>query len=354
MSDITPAEHAGHGHDLEPVTYDRTDSRGRILLPLDEHRPRRTDTSTRANKRAERQVAGLLAVASLSFIGGVVAYLAIPKYDLIWVPVLGNISASNFTIGSSIGLGTLLIGIAAIHWARALMPDEEVIQERHLLRGSEESRRETIEHFQRGKAESGFMSRPIIRRSLLGAMALFPLPIAFLLGDLGTAPNDKLRHTVWGNKPRTRIINQGSGQLVRPEDLAVGGLINAIPEGLEQIEQADGNENARAKAAIILVRMNPDDIKSTQGPNWAYEGIVGYSKICTHVGCPISLYQQRTHALLCPCHQSTFDLSDSGRVVFGPAARHMPQLRLDVDSDGYLVAVGDFAEPVGPSFWERG
>jgi ubiquinol-cytochrome c reductase iron-sulfur subunit len=353
MSDTTHGD-TGHGHEVEPITYTQSDERGRILLGLDEHRSRRTDTSQRAAKRAERQIAGMFTFAAICFVAAIAAYLLVPKHDIVWVPVLGNVSASNLSLGGLIGLGTLLIGVGAIQWARALMPDEEVIQERHELRGSDEAREDTIEQFRRGAQESGFMSRPIIRRSLLGAMALFPLPIAFLLGDLGTAPDDKLRHTAWGNKPRTRILNQGSGQMVRPEDLAVGGLINAIPVGLTELEEQEGSQNARAKAAIILVRMNPDEIKSTQGPNWDYEGIVAYSKICTHVGCPISLYQQRTHSLLCPCHQSTFDLSDSGRAVFGPAARHMPQLQLDVDSEGYLVAVGDFAEPVGPSFWERG
>jgi ubiquinol-cytochrome c reductase iron-sulfur subunit len=100
--------------------------------------------------------------------------------------------------------------------------------------------------------------------------------------------------------------------------------------------------------------MEPDEI--TPGPgreNWSVDGIVGYSKICTHVGCPISLYERTTHHLLCPCHQSTFDLADSGRVVFGPAARALPQLPLTVDDEGYLVARSDFTEPVGPSFWER-
>jgi len=345
---------SSHGHEVEPVSYRTTDERGRILLGLDEHRSRRTDTNPRAEKRAERQVAGMFVLSAVLFVGAIAAYLFVPKYDIIWVPVLGDVSASNFTIGGAIGLGTLLIGIAAIHWARSLMSDEEVVQERHDLRSSDEARAELIEKFQEGTAESGFLKRPIIRRSLLGAMALFPLPLAFLVGDLGPAPGNKLRHTMWGNKPRTRIINQGSGGLVRPEDLSVGGLINAIPEGLVEVEEEEHNLNERAKSAIILVRMNPEELKSTQGPNWDYQGIVAFSKICTHVGCPISLYQQRTHALLCPCHQSTFDLSDSGKVVFGPAARHMPQLHLDVDEEGYLVAVGDFAEPVGPSFWERG
>ena len=88
--------------------------------------------------------------------------------------------------------------------------------------------------------------------------------------------------------------------------------------------------------------------------DWAYDGIVAYSKVCTHVGCPVALYEQQTHHLLCPCHQSTFDLADNGKVLFGPAARPLPQLPIGVDSEGYLIATSGFTEPVGPSFWERG
>ena len=87
--------------------------------------------------------------------------------------------------------------------------------------------------------------------------------------------------------------------------------------------------------------------------SWTYEGILCFSKICTHVGCALGLYEQLTHHMLCPCHQSTFDLADNGKVIFGPAARHLPQLPIEVDDEGYIVAQSDFTEPVGPSFWER-
>lgn len=347
----TPGAHDSHGQEVD---YATRDERGRYILPLEEHTPRITDIDPRAAKRAERQVAWLFTLGGACLAGGVVAYVAFDARELISVPTLGRVSASNFWLGTLIGLGSFFIGAAAIHWARRLMPGEEAVDHRHTLRGDEQSRASAIEQFKRGAAESGFLSRPLVRRTMLGAMALFPLPLVVLLGDLGPSPKEKLRHTMWGDKRMTRIVNQGSGELVRPEDMAVGGLINAIPEGLERIQEETGTQNERAKSSIILVRMNPSEIKAQQGQGWDYEGILAYSKICTHVGCPISLYQQRTHALLCPCHQSTFDLSDAGRVVFGPAARHMPQLRLGVDAEGYLVALGDFAEPVGPSFWERG
>ena len=112
---------------------------------------------------------------------------------------------------------------------------------------------------------------------------------------------------------------------------------------------------ANSKAPVIVVRMEPEEIEAVEGrENWTVEGIIAYSKICTHVGCPISLYERTTHHVLCPCHQSTFDLADGANVIFGPAARPLPQLALAVDDEGYLVAQSDFDEPVGPSFWERG
>ncbi|MGB9375437.1 MAG: Rieske (2Fe-2S) protein, partial [Jiangellales bacterium] len=105
---------------------------------------------------------------------------------------------------------------------------------------------------------------------------------------------------------------------------------------------------------VILVRMELDEFEVEPGrEDWAVDGILCYSKICTHVGCPISLYEQQTHNMLCPCHQSTFALAEGGKVVFGPAKRPLPQLALEVDAEGYLAAQGDFPQPVGPSYWTR-
>ena len=110
---------------------------------------------------------------------------------------------------------------------------------------------------------------------------------------------------------------------------------------------------ARAKAAVLLIRIDPALLSEKSRPG-AYEGNVAYSKICTHLGCPVALYEQRTHHLLCPCHQSTFDLTQDCKVIFGPAKRPLPQLPITVDDEGYLVAKAGFGEPVGPSFWELG
>jgi ubiquinol-cytochrome c reductase iron-sulfur subunit len=193
-------------------------------------------------------------------------------------------------------------------------------------------------------------------------MGALGLPAIVALRDLGPLPGDKLYHTVW--RKGMRVVQDVGFNPIRPEDLVVGQLVNAEPavfdpsnKGANGEPEYEGTEllQQTAKAAVILVRMDPNDIKpAPDRKNWGVDGILCYSKICTHVGCPISLWEQQTHHLLCPCHQSTFDLADNGKVVFGPAARPLPQLPITVDDEGYLVAQSDFHEPVGPSFWERG
>jgi ubiquinol-cytochrome c reductase iron-sulfur subunit len=330
------------------------------FVPSHETHTRRTDVDPRAAKRAERQVATMFGLAALLLIAAVVAYVVIPVDAGLQLPLLGPVGALNAALGLSMGLGILFIGLGAIHWARKLMPGNEVVAMRHELRSRPEERQAAVEAFDRGLADSGFAQRPIIRRSLIGAMLVLPLPLVIILRDLYTAPPgalspvEQLEHTIW--EPDIRILTDVSLNPLKPEDVPVGGLVAAVPANLGEVEEEEGNLNARAKAAIILVRMAPDEIVSQQAPSgetWDYEGILAFSKICTHVGCPIALYEQRTHHLLCPCHQSTFDLADSGNVVFGPAARQMPQLPITVDDEGYLVAVSDFQQPVGPSFWER-
>lgn len=322
------------------------------------HHPRRTDVDPKAAKRAERQVTALFGAAALFLILAVVAYVAIPVDAGVNLPLAGAVGALNLALGLSLGLGILCIGLGAIHWARKLMPGTEVVAMRHEMRSPDDERAEAVAAFERGLADSGFAQRPMIRRTLLGAMVLLPLPLVIILRDLYVAPKgalspvEQLSETIWDTG--VRIVSDVAERPIRLEDIPVGGLVAASPENLHEVEEEDGNLNARAKAAIILVRMAPSEIVSQQGEGWGVEGVLAFSKICTHVGCPIALYEQRTHHLLCPCHQSTFDLADSGNVVFGPAARRMPQLPITVDEEGYLVAASDFQEPVGPSFWERG
>ncbi|MFD1658550.1 Rieske 2Fe-2S domain-containing protein [Streptomyces caeni] len=317
-------------------------------LPPHEHRVQ--DIDARAAKRSERTVALLFTVSMLATLGFIASYVTIPGDKSIYVFPIGHISAMNFALGLTLGVALFAIGAGAVHWARTLMSDVEIADERHPIEASPEVKSKVMTDFRQGAKESQLGRRKLIRNTMLGAVALVPLSGLFLLRDLGPLPGTKLRHTAW-RKGRL-LVNMNTNEPLRPSDVAVGSLTFAKPEGLEETDEDFQKEIA--KAALMIVRLQPGNIKDKKELEWSHEGIVAYSKICTHVGCPISLYEQQTHHALCPCHQSTFDLSDGARVIFGPAGHALPQLRIGVNADGYLEALGDFEEPVGPSFWERG
>jgi ubiquinol-cytochrome c reductase iron-sulfur subunit len=332
---------------------------------LPEHTWRPTDVDPKAEKRAERQVATLFGLSAVFAVLFVVAYFGLQIGDN--HDTIGGYGASNVALGTTLGLALLLIGVGIIQWARKLMGDHEMVEMRHPASSSDEDRATTVAALQAGLEESGIGRRPLVRNSLLGAVAILGAPAVVLLRDLGPTnaqvadaeTGQGLEHTIW--KEGMRIVRDVVGTPIRASDLEIGDLVNAEPAAMFETDEngellVEGVELQvmKSKGAVVLIRMDPSD--NTPGPgrdNWSVDGILCYSKICTHVGCPISLNERKTHHLLCPCHQSTFDLADSGRVIFGPAARALPQLPIAVDSEGYLVAQSDFTEPVGPSYWER-
>ncbi|MFE2215619.1 Rieske 2Fe-2S domain-containing protein [Streptomyces canus] len=340
-----PAEQDAHG---AVGVADEKDPFADPGLPPHEHRVQ--DIDERAARRSERTVAMLFTVSMLATVGFIASYVGIPHDKSIFVFPIGHINALNFALGLTLGLALFAIGAGAVHWARTLMSDEEIADERHPIEASPEVREKVHADFKQGAKESALGRRKLIRNTMFGALALFPLSGVMLLRDLGPLPGTKLRHTLWSKGKL--LVNMNTNEPLRASDVAVGSLTFAKPEGLEEHDEEFQTEIA--KAALMIVRIQPDNIKDKRELEWSHEGIVAYSKICTHVGCPISLYEQQTHHVLCPCHQSTFDLSDGARVIFGPAGHALPQLRIGVNDQGYLEALGDFDEPVGPAFWERG
>jgi len=320
---------------------------------LEAHEERPTDVDTALEKRAERQVAALFGLSALLTLAFCVLYFAIPIDT-----VAASTSASNLALGGTLGLALLFIGLGAVHWARTLMDDHEIVELRHAAASPPADRAEAVATIEQGNQESGFGRRPLIRNSMLASMGVLALPTVVLLRDLGPLPGDDPKQTVWAKG--VRVVLDVSGAPIKPEDLEVGGLVNAEPGVFFETDEHgeplyEGTEllNAKAKAAVIVVRMEPAEINAPAGrEDWGIDGILCFSKICPHLGCPISLWEQQTRNLICPCHQSTFDLTDGGKVVFGPAKRPVPQLQLGLDDEGYLIAMGDFADPVGPSFPE--
>lgn len=318
---------------------------------LPPHRPRVTDQDPKAMKNAVRTVYTLFYISVAASVWAVAAYMIFPIES-------GNIldiRANNLFIGLGIALALLAIGIGATHWAKAVMSDHEHSEPRHLTRGSEATRAATIQSFRTANEESGFGRRAMIRNSLFAALAASILPGVTLfrgLAPMGEDPAELLSHTMW--KQGMRLAHDPTGRPIRAAEITLGSAVHVIPEELAEYSHEDGYLEEKAKAIVLLMRLLPEDlIEDEAKKDWSYDGIVAYSKVCTHVGCPVALYEQQTHHLLCPCHQSQFDVANHAAVIFGPAARPLPQLPIAIDDEGYLIAQSDFREPVGPSFWER-
>ena len=316
---------------------------------LPEHIHRISDSDPAAEKRAELQVAILFLTSALGTVLLIASYIVMKPDTYVFLPIMGSTNLQQLCIGLGLTLSTLCIGLGAVQWAKRLMPDEEVIAERHEMRSEESDREELVATFRDRSSQAGLGRRSLIKRSLGVAVGLVGLSPIVLLRDLGPTPGNSLRTTNWS--AGTRLVMDPAGNPIRPSDLEVGAVAQVLPELPAGVERTLENVG---KDAVLLIRLRPEDFNlNAERLSWTHEGIIAFSKICTHMGCAVALYEQQTHHLLCPCHQSTFDVTRAAKVIFGPAARPLPQLALSVNSDGYLVAKQPFTLPVGPSFWER-
>ena len=352
-----------HGGELRTAhSSDRSVSSGAAILAdseftkpgLPDHHERVTDTDPKKEKNAERVITVLFWVSLASALFATVAYFAWPidRNDI--TSVRGN----NFFLGLGIALSMLTLGIGTVAWAKYLMKDKEMAEARHPIAASPATRQRVSEIFAQADEESGFSRRKMLRNSLIGALVALPLPGIVMLRDFYNANNEKpvklLHQTLWGEG--VRLVRDPSGTPIKWADVTIGSAFHVIPETLIELEENhDPNFlNEKAKAVVLLMRLPEERLKIDPArKDWSFKGIVAYSKVCTHVGCPVALYEQQTHHLLCPCHQSQFDVTEHCKVIFGPAGRPLPQLPIAVDDEGYLIATSDFHEPVGPTFWER-
>ena len=311
--------------------------------------PRAEDVDHRAERRAERLIAFWFLISVVGTIGFIITNFVGDKHKEYYTPCLG----------SALGLAVGGLGIGMILWAKRLMPHEQAVQERHEFTSSREDIAVTEAEITAGFADTGLARHPLLRRTLLGAgTVLGGLVVVPLLNLTNSKPGKKLDHTSWVKG--ARLVTE-DGRLVKLGDVSIGGIETVFPA--IPVTAADGSVTYKPKTDIqtkadsttLLIRLPPGVDRPRKGrEDWSVDGHVAYSKICSHADCPVSLYEQQTHHLLCPCHQSVFNVPDGCRAIFGPASRSLPQLAIAADADGYLYARnGDYDEPVGAAFWER-
>lgn len=248
----------------------------------------------------------------------------------------------NGLLGTTMAIAFGGIGVGAILWAKKLMPAEEAVQEREPFGSPPEDAEAAATTWNAGVQGSGIARRPLLRRSLLLASGTLALPLIAPLRSLGEKPKGQLKRTRW--TPNARMV-LADGTPVKLGDLEYDSLASLFPEG-------HTDTDAAADSAVMMIRL-PDEVITDKIRPKSAHGHVVFSKICTHAGCPASLYSQQTHTMVCPCHLSQFEVLRGCKPVAGPATRSLPQLAITVDSDGYFRALRDFDEPIGPGFWER-
>jgi ubiquinol-cytochrome c reductase iron-sulfur subunit len=325
---------------------------------------------TKAEKRAERGVALSFTISALAGLGFIVAFCwgnwwhwhlpGTPQNFKYYTPVLGGTFA----------IMCIFLGVGLVLWAKWLMPEEETVQDRHDIASTEEDKLMTEATFAVGLEDTGLPRRGAILRSLLLAGGIFSaVPLVALVGGMLKKPGDRLFHTLY--KPNPEAFPDSNGMVpivysdwrqVGPNDFEPGSIATVFP-GVRAKTPEGYDGVTDASSPTLIIRLRPGQkVKPRKGQEhfgWPADApeFIAFSKICTHAGCPASLYEQQTGRLLCPCHQSQFQVLEDAKPVFGPATRSLPKLPLAVlvgdDGRQYFYAARDFDEAIGPGFWER-
>jgi ubiquinol-cytochrome c reductase iron-sulfur subunit len=285
-------------------------------------------------QRIEAIVAALFVLAIVFLAGFGVAYTQN------WNP---------WILGGTMGAGLFLLGFGLTAWGKYLMPQGPFVEERHPLRSSDDERtsiaaalveRSTVV-VQRRRLLFGLFA---LGSGIFGIVALFPL-----VRSLGPLPGTSLEGTDW---KRGTVLVDSNNRPISRDTLVSGGIMTVYPE--RPRAQKFFSDDALAIDQTVLIRVGDSDIKTMPGrESWAPDGYVAYSKLCTHLGCPVGLYEQELRLLVCPCHQSMFNVTNGAVPQFGPAPRPLPQLPLMWNENGNLAAQAGYDQAVGPGFYER-
>jgi quinol---cytochrome c reductase iron-sulfur subunit len=340
------------------------------------YEPRFPVPGTAREKRIVRMISFLFTLAGLLGLGFLIAYIWWP-----WHYQAGFNAGKLYTpvLGLTMGLMLACVGVAMIVWGKKLLPEEISVQERHDGGSPADERKLTGQTMLNMVDELGVKRRPLLGIAALagmapiGAVLLAPL-VGGLIKNPHAGPNgDPLAQTAWKPGPDGQPIAlaRDDGTLVQPADVSVGGQMTVFPAVFDANGVFSGSSNENADSPTLLIHLRDTDANTLRANlghvpvnnDLPWGNFVAYSKICTHAGCPASLYEQQTNRLLCPCHQSQFNIVDNATPIFGPATRPLPMLPLAVDpatgnfvagtQRGNTIVGSDFKVPIGPGYWER-
>ena len=254
-------------------------------------------------------------------------------------------SADQTEVVLGIGLAMALtgIGFGLVAWAKYLDLDEHVAEAREPLRLTPSDHAAVRDVIETSRQTVG--RRKLLVVLLGGSFASLVVGFVGPIGSLGPKPRGERARTAW--RAGARLVTPDGSPIERGGS-GFDQLVTVFPEGSIGVDDSQ----------VVLVRL-PPDLLTDETAAGAVDGWVAYSKICTHAGCSVGLFgidnrpPDLLRQLVCPCHQSVFDPLDGARPVGGPATRSLPQLPLDADADGFLVARSGFDRPVGPIAWDE-
>lgn len=314
-------------------------SRTRVPMPVAALSDPHIGDAARHPKRVEGLIA-LVLVASMVLFG-----VSGAAYWQNWSP---------WIFGGALGAGMFLLGFGLTAWGKYLMPQGPFVEERHTLAKSPE---------ERNALSAALVERTTVvvkRRRMLGGLfaagaGIMGIVLAFpLLRSLGPLPKDELDVSNW--RAGTVLVDS-NGRPIRRDTLVAGGLMTVYPRNQIRLDEAGRvtfSDQGLATDQTVLIRLPGGSFTTVPGrEGWSPDGYVAYSKVCTHLGCPVGLYEQQLELLVCPCHQSMFNVRNGAVPQFGPAPRPLPQLPLGYNDQGYLISTAPYDQPVGPGFFER-
>ena len=305
--------------------------RRRIATPR-----RRLVAEAQARPGAELVVLALLSLATVCAVGFIAVY------------ALDRLAHQTQLLGLALGLAFAFLAAAAVVFGRRVVTSEEHDEPYPEPQQHQVEQDEVLQIVE----ESGdrITRRRLLKLAAGGAGAALGAALVVPAASLGPFLDvDRLRAAPWR---RGKRLVDGLGRALRADDIEESTFYTAYAAGASKDDLG---------SPLVVVRVDPSSLELPDGRDgWAPEGIVAYSKICTHAGCAVALYRAphvfpptapSRPALICPCHYSTFDPAAGAAVLFGPAGRPLPQLPLQIAGDGTLRAAGPFSGPVGPSWW---